>query len=244
MSPETQKEDIQQEKQPYDKNARQIAKFITEDEDSRYELTFAVDNLADDDLAEYDRLTISQQKLDGNTIILENDDLEACIWFFNKNVQLIEGFDGELPENWREEFDEQEKQEIVRTFLDMRIHIENETKAKSKLVFGKPKSSKVIKIVAPFNGKEELYAHELPANAASYLFKFKRIVRPSEMKRGEEAISSPHTWEPLGALYDEMGIKADAKDYAENGTPLHHKVLVLRENFGANLQRQTKKPIR
>lgn len=244
MSPTAEKEQTQEVKQAYDKNARQIAKFAKEDNDARYDLTFAIEGLSDEDLIEFDRLTISTQKLDGNTIVLENDDLEACVWFFKKNVLLVDGFEGELPGDWQKEFDALEMQEIVRAFLDQRIFVESESKAPQKYTFGKSRSNKVIKIVAPFNGKEELLAHELPANASDFIGKFKRITRPSEMKKGDEGISAPDTWENLGALYDEMGIKTNEADYAQDGVPLHHKVLALRENFGANLQRQTKKPIR
>lgn len=223
---------------PFNKNGKQIAVFAREDEDSRAELAFAVLGLSDDDFIEFDKLTVSNQKIDGNSIIIETDDTDACAWYFDKNVQLKGGFEGELPADWQNEFSGLEKQEIVRTFLGTRVYFNNENKIKKAFKFGQ-KSNKTIKLVAVFNGAEVLLTHTLPGAYVEFLHKFKQITRASEIKRGEDSISSRSVVTALGRLYDEMKIASE--DYEAGDVPLHHKVTVVREAFGANLQKQQKK---
>ena len=148
------------------------------------------------------------------------------------------GFEGELPEGWQEEFTGLEKQEIVRTFLGTRVHFNNENKIKKAFKFGQ-KSNKTVKLIAVFDGAEILLTHTLPLSYGEFLHKFKQITRASEIKRGEDSISSRSVVTALGKLYDEMNISSG--DYAAGDVPLHHKVTVVREAFGANLQKQQKK---
>ncbi|HEY0428989.1 MAG TPA: hypothetical protein VGC76_14505 [Pyrinomonadaceae bacterium] len=223
-------------KAAYDKDARQEFKFEGEDDENRYVLTFAVEGLPDADLFEYDKLSetqvISKNK---NNQLFKTNAIPASRWFFEERIQLIDGFDGELPDNWREDFDDEERAAVVNALLDCDVVVKEETKILGKRKFGQAKANNLITLKAAFNGEETLLDFDFPPKNSDQIGKFRAITVGAIFKKGREGRFMRETWEAICALYDELKVQCDANPAA------HLKVLAMRERFEANLQSQTKK---
>lgn len=217
----------------YDKDARQEFKFEGEDDKNRYELTFAIDGLPDKDLFEYDKLSETQVVSKGKNQLFKTNSLPASRWLF-QHVQLVDGFEGELPENWQADFDDEERAAVVNALLDCDVVVADETKTLGKRRFG-VQSNNRITVKASFNGKEELVNFDFPAKTSEQIGKFRKITVGAIFKKGREGRFMPETWENICSLYKELGVKCDANPAA------HLIVLAMRERFEANLQSQTKK---
>lgn len=224
----------------FDKNAPQKLPFVKKDDDGRYELEFEIQNLADEDLKEFDRLSFVKIETEGDNQIFTSDDLDACEWFFDNRVKLVGGFDGELPSNWTDSFDLLEKQAIVREFLSAGVYTSGDGVVKTKrLMFSLGHDSSKIEILTVFDGKEIICTFKLPANKNNFLRRFIKITQGLANKKGKTGTYLPETWQKLGALFDEMDITVSG--YVPDGIPLHHKALVLREAFAAQAESNRKK---
>lgn len=223
----------------FDKNQPQKMVFTPEDDENHYELEFQLAGLSDEDLAEFDRLSFIKLESQGENQVFTSDDFDACSWFFDKNISLVGGFEGNLPENWRDEFDLQQRQSIVREFMTAYVKGSEKTKFKKSFSFGKSTTAKKVTLIATFNGREIECGHTLPENKSKFLRDFIKITQGLVSKKGKSGTYLPETFRKLGRLYDEMGVAAD--NYAPDGVPLHHKALVLRETFSAQAEAQRKK---
>lgn len=224
----------------FDKNAPQKLPFVKKDDNGRYELEFEIQNLADEDLKEFDRLSFVKIETEGDDQIFTSDDLDACEWFFDNRVKLTGGFDGELPPNWADEFSLTEKQAIVREFLSAGVYTSGDEVVKTKrLTFGTGGNITKIEILAVFDGREIVCTHKLPGNKNNFLRRFIKIAQGLTNKKGKTGTYLPETWQKLGQLYDEMDITVSG--YEPDGIPLHHKALVLREAFAAQAESNRKK---
>lgn len=220
----------------YDKNARQLFKFEGEDDDNRYILTFAVEGLPDEDLFEYDKLTETQITDKGKSSIMTTNPLPASRWFFEEKVQLVDGFDGdELAANWREDFDDDEREAIVRALLDYDLVVKEETKTLGKRKIGQSHENNRITLKAPFSGEETLLNFDFPPKNGEQIGKYKKINARTEFKRGRSGRFAMPAWKELCSLYDELGVKCDANP------AVYLKVAAMRERFDVGLQSQAKK---
>lgn len=223
----------------FDKSLVQKMKFAKEDDEARYLLEFQCGALNDEILAEFDRLSFLKVEQEGENQVFVSDDLDACDWFFKENVKLTSGFEGELPNDWQDSFDLQERQMIVREFLNAYVKGSENTKFTRSFSFGKKQTSKIT-VIATFNGEEIELTHFLPDNKNNFLRRFIKITQGLINKKGKTGTFLPETYVKLGALYDEMNIKSEG--YAALAAiPLHHKAIVLREAFGAQAESQRKK---
>lgn len=220
----------------YDKNARQEFQFEGEDDENRYLLTFAVKDLPDEDLYEYDKLSETQVITKGKNQLFKTNSIPASRWFFEEKVELIDGFEGdELPANWREDFDDEERHAVVSALLDCDVVVKDQTKTLGKRKIGAAKANNRITLKAAFNGEETLLDFDFPPKNGDQIGKFRAITVGAIFKKGREGRFMPETWENICKLYDELGVKCNANPAA------HLKVLAMRERFEANLQSQTKK---
>jgi len=223
----------------FDKNARQTMKFGKDDDENHYGLEFAINGLGDELLAEFDRLSLVKLESCGENQVFTSNDLDACSWVFETYVEMTGGFEGELPENWRDEFDLLERQSIVREFMTAYVKGSEKTKFKKQFTFGKSHATKSVTLIVNFNGREMECPHVLPENKDKFLKRFIEITQGLVSKKGKSGTYLPETYKRLGVLYDEM--KVEAKTYAPDGIPLNHKALVLRESFSSQAEAQRKK---
>ncbi len=219
----------------YDKNARQVFVVEGEDNENDYKLTFAVENMDDEHLFEYDRLQETQVTQDGKNQLFQTNTLAASRYFFNNHLQLIDGFDGDLPANWRDDFTDDEKQSVVDALLDSDVYVADEVKTLGKRKFGVKKED-AIQIKAVFNGAETLLNFKFPPKDNQQIAKFRKITVGAIFKKGRTGRFLRPSWRELCEFYDELGVTCDGDPAA------HLKVLAMRERFDAVLQKQTKKP--
>lgn len=225
----------------YDKTRRQQIIFETEDDDNRYRYVFEVEDLAnDDEFYEFDNLQQMRLVENGNDRDLEVDNLEACVWFFDRNLKLVSGYDGDdagkaPPENWQDEFEPDEKQEIVNTLLAGDVYMEDKVKTIKKREFGSAKLSSTITIKAHFNAAEVLVPFTFPPKETKHIKAYKKITNSAKFKKGRDGTFIPPTWRKLVSLYNEIGVSTEANP----AVPVI--ALAMRERYDTTLKRQTKK---
>ena len=218
----------------YDKAARQVFVVEGEDKENDYKLTFAVDGLNDEDLFEYDRLQETQVTQDGKNQLFQNNTLAASRYFFKNHLQLIEGFDGELPANWQDDFTDDEMQSVVDALLDSDVFVADGVKTLGKRKFGVKKED-IVPVKAVFNGAETLLNFKFPPKTNQQVAEFRKITVGAIFKKGREGRFLRPTWRHLCEFYAKIGVECD------DNPAVHLKVLAMRERFDAALQKNTKK---
>ena len=222
---------------PYDKSQAQVFKFAKEDNDHRYVLEFEVDKLDDEEdsrLLEFDRLQEIIIHEDGDDRLLEVNNLEASVWYFDNFIQLKSGFEGELPSDWKDQFDADGKQAVVNTLMGVDIHTMSNVKTLAKFSFTKQKEYPIM-VKANFNNQETLAKFIFPPKEPQHIQAYKKITGAAKFKRGREGTFMPNNWGELRELYDEVGIQCP------DNVGLHMKVIALRDRYDATLREQTKK---
>jgi len=231
----------------YDKTQPQLCDFETEDDEDRYAYQFRVDNLEDDDeLFEFDNLQQMRIVEDGNDRSLEVDNLDACVWFFKRNVKLVKGFVGDdkpgakPPEGWQDGFDDDEMQEVVNSLLFGDIYVaDGKVKTIKKRDFSKKKGKTgegfPLTLKAFFNRAEVLVKFRFPKKESKHIKRYKKITGAAKFKKGRDGTYMPAASKKLNALAREIGVTWE-------GNPAAHLIsMAMRERYDTTLKRQTKK---
>lgn len=222
---------------PYDKSLTQIFSFAKEDNDHRYILEFEIDKLDNENdsrLLEFDRLQEVIIHDDGDDRLLEVNNLEASVWYFDEYINLKSGFEGTLPENWKAQFDADGKQAVVNTLMGADIHVQSNVKTLAQFSFTKQKDYPIV-LKANFNNQETLAEFIFPPKAPDHIHAYKKITGAAKFKRGREGTFMPNNWGELKELYNDIGVKCP------DNVGLHLKVIALRDRYDATLREQTKK---
>lgn len=221
----------------YDKKSAQRFSFTSSDKENRYEWEFEVKGVSDEMLLEYDRLQEVIITDDEEDRVLGVDSMTASKELFDNHVQLVGGFEGELPTDWQKEFDDDFKQSVVAELLGADVLVDDTPKVTKKFVFGSKGKGFEVDVVANYNGTQVVVNFEFEGSKdPKHIHRYRKITGSAKFKKGREGTFIPPNWSELLSLY------RDSKVTCTNANPaVHLKVIALRERFDTTVKSDTKK---
>jgi hypothetical protein len=228
----------------YDSRSSQTFNFETTDDQGTYAFSHTFGPLAgrEDLLIAFDNERSIDYASKGKTTEITPSSAGAAMNLWKALAIAVAGYGDEgepLPENWKDLVPAEDKVAAIAELLFVEIVEEGNAgnPEQRRRSWGSSVSTKTIKLLAYFDGREVEVSHNLKAKTAEDVMAYDRIKSGVRIHKTGMQLK-PHM-KQKGELYDKM-IRS-AEGYAGDSVPLHHKALVITAVFDQEAVSTTKK---
>lgn len=226
----------------YDVAAEQRHAFIVEEDESQSTIVHICrpfNNLLED----YDRMREVTLQQEGKETEIETASIEADEWLFGEIIKGVEGYDGDLPEDFAKRIDIDEKQATIRQLLSVKVLGGDGIKAEVKRTWGQPNQGRTIKLLSYFNGEEVESEITFKAKDTGVIADYERVKGKVNLKEGKRLNDSkmkiPAQMVAKGKIFKNM--VESTTGYANDIVPLHHQAMALSSYFEKTIKNAAKK---
>lgn len=227
----------------YDSRSTQTFSFETTDDQGTYRFSHTFGPLAgrDDLLVAFDNERSIEYASKGKTTEITPSSAGAALNLWKALAIGVAGYGDEgeeLPENWKDLTPAEDKVAAIAELLFAELVADENAGSteQRRRSWGLSDSTKTIKLVAYFDGREVEVSHTLKAKTAEEVMAYDRIKSGVRIHKTGMQLK-PHM-KQKGELYDKM-IRSTTGYAAE--VPLHHKALVITAIFDQDAISTTKK---